>query len=152
MNGTIFSTFRKQVDGNGLTQIGNLFSPELKAEIQTKSTKLLAATYNVLSSPHARTCLTIAVMILVCATESFGQTASKDLKEVIKGFKDFLYNDVRFAICVIGFAFGAIGLIFSKNPDTRKQALFAFGGAAVFAFGPGLLKFIADQTGTANPQ
>ena len=149
MNGTIFSTFRKQADVVSQTSI---FSSELKAQINTKLTNMVATTYGLLSSPHARTCLTIAVMILVCVTESFAQTASKDLKEVIKGFKDFLYNDVRFAICVIGFAFGAIGLIFSKNPDTRKQALFAFGGAAVFAFGPGLLKFIADQTGTANPQ
>ncbi len=149
---TLFSALRKQSEK--VTQRGGIFSPELKTKLRSKTTKLLATTYNttynIVSSPHARTIFTVAVIILICAGESFGfQTASKDLKTVVKDFQKFLYDDVRFAVCIIGFALGAIGLIFSKNPDTRKQALFAVLGAAFFAFGPGILNFIAEQTGTA---
>jgi TrbC/VIRB2 pilin len=155
MNGShLFSVVRKlRKQPQTLTQRGNLFSPDLKADIQTKATKLLANTYNIVCSPQSRMLFTVAVMILICASESFGfQTASKDLKTVVKDFQKFLYDDVRFAVCIIGFALGAIGLIFSKNPDTRKQALFAIGGAAFFAFGPGFLNFIAEITGTTKAQ
>lgn len=148
MNGSHrHSIFRKQTG----QLIANVLSGELKVQLQTKATKLITSTQNLLATPQARNLFMVAVVILVFSIPTFGFQA-KDLKDVITGFKDFLYNDVRFAICVIGFAFGGFGLIFSKNPDTRKQAVFVILGAAFFAFAPGILKFIADKTGTANPQ
>lgn len=130
-----------------------LFSEEIKINAKSALTRGLSVSYEVLSSQQVRMLVAIGLMIIVCSSESFAafQTASKDLKTVIKDFQKFLYDDVRFALCVIGFAFGGFGLIFSKNPDTRKQAIFVILGAAFFAFAPGILKFISEQTGTTNP-
>ncbi len=123
------------------------FQPHL-VKLKAKTVNLLVTTTSLLSKPYARFVFVAVVTILVSSVDTF---AAKDLKAVINDFQKFLYDDVRFALCVIGFAFGGFGLIFSKNPDTRKQALFVVLGAAFFAFAPGLLKFIADQTGTTNP-
>lgn len=117
-------------------------------KLKSKTINLLVSSQELLSKPYARFIFVALVTILVSSVDTF---AAKDLKAVINDFQKFLYDDVRFALCVIGFAFGGFGLIFSKNPDTRKQALFVVLGAAFFAFAPGLLKFIADQTGTTNP-
>ncbi|MFY9225402.1 MAG: TrbC/VirB2 family protein [Blastocatellia bacterium] len=117
-------------------------------KLKAKTVNLLVSSQELLSKRYARFIFVAVVTILVSAVDTL---AVKDLKDVINDFKDFLYDDVRFALCVIGFAFGGFGLIFSKNPDTRKQALFVVLGAAFFAFAPGLLKFIADQTETDNP-
>lgn len=117
-------------------------------KLKAKTINLLVSSQELLSKRYARFIFVAVVTILVSAVDTL---AVKDLKDVINDFKDFLYDDVRFALCVIGFAFGGFGLIFSKNPDTRKQALFVVLGAAFFAFAPGILKFISDQTETDNP-
>lgn len=150
MNGLISlsSSFRKGYDFT--CQL--LCSEQTRNKIKSTLTNLVSTSYNVLSSQQARTALTITLMVLLCAGESFGfQTATKSLKEVITGIQKFLYEDVRFALCVIGFGYGAGGLMFSKDPNTRKQAGYAILAAAFFAFAPGILKFISDQTGTTNP-
>lgn len=139
-------------DTNQLNVVSdNKYSSPLEphlVKLKAKTVNLLVTTTSLLSKPYARFIFVAVVTILVSAVDTL---AVKDLKDVINDFKDFLYDDVRFALCVIGFAFGGFGLIFSKNPDTRKQALFVVLGAAFFAFAPGLLKFIADQTETDNP-
>lgn len=134
------------VSDNNVTRT-SILQPHL-VKLKSQTTNLLVTTSTLLSKPYARFIFVAVVTILVSAVDIF---AAKDLKAVINDFQKFLYDDVRFALCVIGFAFGGFGLIFSKNPDTRKQALFVVLGAAFFAFAPGLLKFIADQTGTTNP-
>jgi hypothetical protein len=125
----------------------SILQPHL-VKLKAKTVNLLVTSASLLSKPYAKFVFVAVVTILVSAVDTF---ALKDLKDVVNDFKDFLYDDVRFALCVIGFAFGGFGLIFSKNPDTRKQAFFVVLGAAFFAFAPGILKFIADQTGTDNP-
>lgn len=125
----------------------SILQPHL-VKLKAKTVSLLVTSASLLSKPYAKFVFVAVVTILVSAVDTF---AAKDLKAVINDFQKFLYDDVRFAICVIGFAFGGFGLIFSKNPDTRKQALFVVLGAAFFAFAPGILKFIADQTQTTNP-
>lgn len=135
------------VSDNSVANRTSILQPHL-VKLKSQTTNLLVTTTSLLSKPYARFIFVAIVTILVSAVDTL---AVKELKDVINDFKDFLYDDVRFALCVIGFAFGGFGLIFSKNPDTRKQALFVVLGAAFFAFAPGILKFIADQTETDNP-
>lgn len=78
----------------------------------------------------------VVVTMLVSSVDVF---AAKDLIDVIDGFCGFLYN-VCFALCVVGFSLGIIGLIFSKNPDDKKQSCLLLLGVIFLMVFPYFLK------------
>lgn len=136
------SVFRKQGE-----QVA-LFSQGVKAELYTKVTQLVAVTHNFLCSPHARTLFLVAIMILVSATNTF---AVKELKQVVNDFSKFIYEDVRFAICILGIAYAGVRF-WSKDDNGRTQAFYIMIGVGIFAFGPGIIEYIATLTDTTRPE
>lgn len=122
-------------------------SQEVKAKLETKVTQLVAVTHNFLCSPQSRTLFLVAIMILVSATNSF---AAKELKEVVNDFSKFIYEDVRFAICILGLAYAGVKF-WSKDDNGRTQAFYIMIGVGIFAFGPGIIEYIATLTDTTRP-
>ena len=98
-------------------------------------------------NPMVTTLSMAVLLILVSSTSSF---AAKDLKTVVDDFSKFIYQDIRFAVCILGLAFAGVRF-WSKDDNGRRQAFFIMIGVGIIAFAPGLINYIATLTGTTTP-
>ena len=108
-------------------------------KLKIKTVNLLVSSQKLLSKPYTRFVFVAILIILVSAVDTF---AARNLMNVVSDVWSFFYNDVRFALYVIGFPVGIIGLICSKNPDRKKLYFFITLCASFFAFFPTFLKIL----------
>lgn len=148
MNGSQLISSAKNCGEEAIKKEAIVFSPTLKTQIINKASNLLASTQNIFSSPLGRNLFMMVVVILVSSTNIF---AAKELKEVINDFSKFIYEDVRFAICILGLAYAGVRF-WSKDDNGRTQAFYIIIGVGIFAFGPGIIDYIAALTDTTRPE
>lgn len=105
---------------------------------------------NIRSAARNPMVVTLSMAVLLILVSSTSIFAAKDLKTVVDDFSKFIYQDIRFAVCILGLAFAGVRF-WSKDDNGRRQAFFIMIGVGIIAFAPGLINYIANLTGTTTP-